>query len=180
MQEMWSVPEKGVPLRRQRAKATDIESLKAAYSPVDHARSVPRVTGREVVPLHQGHRQTPQRCVARHRDSRNAAPDDDHVELLGRQRLEISLHSGSPSGQSASFPVTCSNAPCLWVLPETACKTWHRQDVDRVSGLSPATQVFSERSRRTSSVADGQHKGPGTCQGGAAWALLSVNSLDPR
>jgi len=92
MHEMWSIPEESVSLRRQCLKSTQIESLKTADPPVDHAQTVAGTAGCEVAPFHQGNGKTPKRGVTCHRDPCNAAPHYDQVELLGRQRLKISLH----------------------------------------------------------------------------------------
>jgi len=66
MHEMRSVPEESVALRRQCPKSTQIESLKAADPPVDHAQTVAGTAGGEVALFHQGNRKTPKRGVTCH------------------------------------------------------------------------------------------------------------------
>jgi len=55
MHEMGSVPEECVALYRESPKSTEIESLKAAHSPVDDAQGVAGAAGGEVALFHQGY-----------------------------------------------------------------------------------------------------------------------------
>ena len=60
MHEMRSIPEKSVALYRQCPKPTEIESLKAAHSPMNYTQRVAGTGGGEVTLFHQGHRKTPE------------------------------------------------------------------------------------------------------------------------
>ena len=66
MHEMWSIPEESVSLCGQCPKSTQIESLKAADPPVDHAQTVAGTAGGEVALFHQGDRKTPKGGVTCH------------------------------------------------------------------------------------------------------------------